>query len=406
MMNKFVPVVALVLGLVGVNCVYADILHDRDSQSPCLSPDMLLETPPAPWTDFTDNAAYFPRENYTSWRSIYARTLQLPDDSLLITWEDYPPIDETYFPIYKSTDGGATWWEFSRVYDQVNNWGLRYQSFLYRLDTDFGGHKKGTILITGPSVPANLSEAYIDLYASEDEGKSWQFVSHIVYGAGPETVADGNKAVWEPFLIMYEDQLVCFFSDQRDPAHAQKLAYKTTRNLKTWSAEVNAVAQPAYADRPGMATVAHIESTGKYIMTFEYCGGPIASGCPVYYKVAESPLEFGPVEPLPMVSNGTDRLIPNGSPYVIWTRNPGRDDGSGLILANGDSLDQVMVNEDAGAADGWKAVDVGQWSAYSRSLRTINTPHGSKLLLGNGGNMGCSGSCYNWVAVGVVDIPT
>ena len=61
--------------------------------------------------------------------------------------------------------------------------------------------------------------------------------------------------------------------------------------------------------------------------------------------------------------------------------------------------------------NGWQPVNMGQWSAYSRQLRVINTPAnspdggGKKLLFANGGNMGCSGSCYNYVATGVQNIP-
>lgn len=167
------------------------------------------------------------------------------------------------------------------------------------------------------------------------------------------------------------------------------------------------VAEPTYDARPGMTVVAHIESTGQWIMTFEYCNAPnAAEGCPVYYKVASSPLEFGSVEPTPLVSNDSARLVPNGSPFVIWTPHPDRTEGSGLIIASGNGVEALFVNEDAADPDGWKAVDVGQWSAHSRSLEIISHGGEKKLLLGNAGNMGCEGDCYNFVADGVVDIPT
>lgn len=371
------------------------------------SPGAVYPRAPQPWTNFNDNPVFYPGQGYTSWRTLYARTLQLPDESILLSWEDYDnTVNEPYFPIYRSTDGGATFSNYSRVHDQVNGWGLAYQPFLYYVDSAFGGYEAGTILIAGASVPRNLSHAWIDLYASTDSGESWDFVSHIVYGPGPETVTNGNQAVWEPFLEIFKGQMVCHYSTQVDPAHAQKLSHKTSSDLVNWSEEVDDVAQPNYGDRPGMTTVAHIESTGKYIMTFEYCGGPITSGCPVYYKVADSPLEFGNVDPTPIVSNDSSKIIPNGSPYVIWTPHPDRSDGSGLIIANGNSAEQVFVNEDSADANGWKAVDVGQWSAYSRSLRIIQHDGQKKLLIANGGNIGCSGSCYNYVADGVVDIPT
>lgn len=358
---------------------------------------------PEPFSTFTNNAVFFPADNYSSWRTIYGRTLQLPDGSFLMTWEGYPPEPpQVAFPIYRSTDGGATWSEYSRVEDTVNGWGLRYQPFLYTLETAWGEYDAGTILISGASVPANLSEAFLDIYASRDAGLTWEFVSHIAHGAGPETVTNGNDAIWEPFFIPYGDQLICFYSDQRDPAHGQKLVAVTTSDLKSWSEPFDVVAYPTYEDRPGMAIVAHIESTGRYIMTYEYCG---PQNCHVYYKVAESPLVFGDVEGIPLVSNDTAAVAPVGSPYVIWTPHPDRDDGSGLIIMNGASREEVFVNEDSALEDGWKMVDVGQWASYSRELRIVEVAGERRLLLANGGNMVSDSEC-NWVIVGVIPIPT
>ncbi|KAM5342777.1 hypothetical protein ACJ41O_013743 [Fusarium nematophilum] len=367
---------------------------------------------PQPWTNFNNNGVFYPDRSAESWRTVYARSLQLPDKSILISWEDYDPTAKlTYWPIYKSTDGAATFEPFSRVEDQVNGWGNWYQPFLYALPQDFGGYPKGTILLAGVSTPRNLSEAYIDLYASTNGGKDWEFVSHIVYGPGPETIRNGDKAVWEPFFLMYKGELVCFYSTQVDPKHGQKLSHKTTRDLRHWSNEVDDVAQPNYGDRPGMTTVAYSPISKKYVMTFEYCGGPLASGCPVYHKVSKSPLTFGSVDPVPIIP-GDGNLNPNGSPYIIWTPEPGKGGEKGVFIMNGNSREELFINTDAVDPNGWKPLDVKQWSAYSRSLRIIDTPASSpakgekKLLIMNGGNMGCSGSCYNYVVSGVVDIPT
>ncbi|KAI3391085.1 hypothetical protein diail_7963 [Diaporthe ilicicola] len=361
-----------------------------------------------PWTNFNDNAVFMPKENATSWRTLYGRTVQLPDLSLLLSWEDYDPDTIlTYFPIYKSTDGGASYEPFSRVEDQVNGWGNWYQPFLYSLPQDIGGYPMGTILHAGVSTPRNLSQAYIDLYASTNQGKDWAFVSHIVYGPGPETTTAGDKAVWEPFLMMHEGQLICYYSTQTDPKYNQKLSHKTTNDLREWSTEVDDVAKDDFEQRPGMATVAYSPVSKQYVMTFENCG--LDGGCPVHYKVSPDPLKFGAVADYPLIPGDSD-LNPQGSPFVIWTSVPGNE-SEGIFIANGASREEVFVNTDAVDPNGWKPVDVGQWSAYSRELRIIQTPKGSasdgkrKLLITNGGNIGCSGSCYNFVADGVVDIP-
>jgi hypothetical protein len=200
---------------------------------------------------------------------------------------------------------------------------------------------------------------------------------------------------------MYNNQLVVFYSDQTDPAHSQKLVHKTTNDLRTWSAPVHDVAYPAFRDRPGMSTVAHIVSQNKYIMTCEYCG---AGGCRVHYKVSNSPLTFDSVAGVPLISNDSSRTAPVSGPYVIWTPHPNRNDGSGLIIVSGSSQEPLFINEDSALPGGWKKVNVGQWSAYSRSIRIVTIKGVKKLLFGNGGNMGDPN--LNSVACGVIPIPT
>lgn len=377
----------------------------------CASPASLLvkRATPQPWTNFNDNGVFYPAENYTSWRTLYARGIQLPDLSVLLSWEDYDPnVPEAYWPIYRSTDGGVTFQNLSRVYDTVNDFGNWYQPFLYTLPEDFGGYAAGTILIAGTSTPRTLSAAYIVIYASEDSGQTWSYVSTVAYGAGPELVTNGDKAIWEPFLLLHNGEMICYYSDQRDAKHAQKLVYETSTDLKTWSGPTNVVAVEPYSRRPGMATVAYSPYSKKYVLTFEYCGGPLESGCPVYYKVAKSPLEFNSAKPHPITNNTS--LEPNGSPYVIWTKVAGKNEGT--FIMSGNDQENLYVNTDAANSKGWRPVNVGQWSAYSRSLVVIDTPKKSQLrgvkqlLILNGGNIGCSGSCYNYVADGVVGIPS
>jgi hypothetical protein len=150
---------------------------------------------------FSNNVIYDPPNNYTDPQVLYARPVELSDGTLLATWENYspePPL--VWFPIVKSVDGGKTWKEISRVRDQVNNWGLRYQPFLYQLKEDIGDFEAGTVLISGSSIPTNLSHTQIELYASRDLGYTWEFVSHVAAG-GEARPEHGLTPVWEPFLM-------------------------------------------------------------------------------------------------------------------------------------------------------------------------------------------------------------
>lgn len=150
---------------------------------------------------FTEVTIFDPPDSYNIPRTLYARTVELPNGDLLATWENYspqPPL--VYFPIYRSQDGGQTWSKYSEVHDQVNGYGLRYQPFLYLLPEQIGGFDAGTLLLAGNSIPADLSSTEIDLYASPDLGKNWKFVSRVAKG-GEAIPNNGLTPVWEPFLM-------------------------------------------------------------------------------------------------------------------------------------------------------------------------------------------------------------
>ncbi|KAL2820339.1 hypothetical protein BJX63DRAFT_428172 [Aspergillus granulosus] len=170
-----------------------------------------------------------------------------------------------------------------------------------------------------------------------------QLCSHIAWGAGPQRVSHGSAALWEPFLMVYENQLVCFFSDSRDPAHSQKLSYATSSDLLTWSDAANTVAYTTYKDRPGMATVAYTPPTENYIITYEYCG---VEGCGITYRLSLSPLTFGAAADKVVSPANTDPPSLGGNPYVFWTEHPDRTDGSILLIPSTGSWEEVFVNDD------------------------------------------------------------
>ncbi|EEI71421.1 sialidase family protein, partial [Lentilactobacillus hilgardii] len=203
------------------------------------------------------------------------------------------------FPIFESIDHGQSWQHISDVSDQVNGWGMRYQPFLYELPEKIGNLPMGTLICAGNSIPKDMSATKIDLYKSVDHGQSWQYLSTVVQG-GTASVKD-QKPVWEPFLIVINHQLVCFFSDERDKkAHSQKLSHKLSRDGRHWGAEIDDVAVSNPEARPGMATVARM-ANGNYIMTFEM----VAEGAIVVngernrsnFKISQNGLDWQPTDP-------------------------------------------------------------------------------------------------------------
>ena len=73
--------------------------------------------------------------------------------------------------------------------------------------------------------------------------------------------------------MVYGDQLICYYSDQRDPLYSQKLVYQATSDLVNWGSVVDTVTVANQTARPGMSIVS-LMGNGKYIMTYENGGAP------------------------------------------------------------------------------------------------------------------------------------
>ncbi|KAJ3788502.1 BNR/Asp-box repeat protein [Lentinula aff. detonsa] len=310
-----------------------------------------------------DVTIFTPPSTYSIPRTLYARTLLLKTDGdetdvLLATWENYSP-EPPYFPIYQSTDGGSAWTEISRVTDQVNGWGLRYQPFLYELPSQFGGFPAGTILCAGNSIPADLSATQIDLYVSTDKGLTWTFLSHIASGGVAEPV-NGDTPVWEPFLMLFGDEMIVYYSDQRDPDHGQKLVHQTSTDLLTWETPVDDVEYDVFDDRPGMTTVALLPN-GSYIMTYEFFGAPEASFA---YLDKSSEQQMEQYQP---------------APYIVWSPVGGTN---GILAVSANSDSAVFLNQCLGAPNAWTRVATPESASYSRNLRAL--PDGILLITGAG----------------------
>ncbi|KAK1045449.1 hypothetical protein LTR74_018136 [Friedmanniomyces endolithicus] len=336
---------------------------------------------------FSNVTIFSPLANYTIPRTLYARTLELKvncaaeDDVLLATWENYGPNNDTnpYFPIYQSLDGGLTWSERSRVYDQVNGWGMRYQPFLYELEEGFGAWNSGDILVVGNSIPDDLSKTQIDLYGSKDKGRTWHFISHVASG-GEALPDNGLSPVWEPFIYVYQHELVIFYSDQRDPLHGQKLVHQVTTDLVHWGPVVNDVRYDTYDFRPGMTTVSRLPG-GDYIMTYEFYGA-LEAAFAVYYRVSSSPLTFDGAPG--HVIRSDDGTVPVSSPYNVWTPIGGPD---GTIAVSCGTLTEVFLHTgDISQGGNWTKVATPEGTSYTRSLRVRR--NSDRLLITGGGVLG------------------
>lgn len=118
----------------------------------------------------------------------------------------------------------------------------------------------------------------------------------------------------------YNNSLVCYYSDQRDPAHGQKLVHQVTTDLVHWGSIVNDVAYSNYTFRPGMTTVVQL-ANGSYIMTYEFYGA-VEADFAVYYRINDNPLDFNNSPGQALIS--IDGTVPVSSPYVVWTPSGGQ----------------------------------------------------------------------------------
>jgi hypothetical protein len=199
-----------------------------------------------------------------------------------------------------------------------------------------------------------------------------------------------------PFILMYRGKLVIYYSDQRDPAHGQKLVHQVSYDLKTWKAPIDDVAYADYYARPGTTTVDRLPNN-KYIMTYEYGSGPGFSGYsfPVYYRISDSPLEFNSSTGYHVVAGD---VRSTSSPYIVWLQAGGEN---GTITVSCGSLSEIFVNRALGAVDQWSIVATPQPAAYTRHLRVM--PQRNHLLIMRAGYL--PPSTTNNVSLSVIDVP-
>ncbi len=239
---------------------------------------------------------------------------------LLVAFEKW---GSTY-PVYESNDDAASWQYVCTVKDTLNeNFWNEWMPFLYELPSDIGAFEKGTILLGGTSVYGEgVTDSTITLYASSDAGKTFTAFCNVDKAGGTDW------GVWEPFLI-YEEatgRLFCFYSDDSDPEHSQKLVYKYTTDLVSWSEKFECVACEDSNLRPGMVSLTKM-GNGEYFMVYEMVG---IDGNPIYCKTSTSLDDWGDVADYGQIVSADGKTF-GSSPYVAWTA-AGGDCGTLVVV--------------------------------------------------------------------------
>ncbi|MBQ9692784.1 MAG: exo-alpha-sialidase [Clostridia bacterium] len=235
-----------------------------------------------------------------------------------------PNIPNTAGCVMESSDGGETWKIIARPEETIDTSikGIS-MAHLYELPAQVGDMPAGTLLYSGNSV--NYSrKSHIAVWRSFDCGYTWEEYVIIAEGGGTK------EGVWEPFMWYEESDgyLYCFYSDDSDPKHDQKLVYKRSKDGVNWSEVCDVCTFDTQSDRPGMFVMTSM-GPGRYFMVYEYYGSK--SGA-VYYKVTGDVSSWDPKNPGKQLITSDKSYSVIGAPSCIWTPVGGRD---GLLIAIG-----------------------------------------------------------------------
>ena len=311
---------------------------------------------------------------------------------------------QEHFPIFESTDGGETFNHISDIYDTeftkrkykaAENgtyyevpegtegattymgewWGMIYQPTLFELPEDLGNLKNGTVLCVGTTKSTNYSA--IVIYYSEDNLKSWNYLSTVAEGGKAEM--EKASAIWEGFLVYENNALYCFYSDERGmTGGGQRLVMKKSTDGVNWSEDVKVCdfEEENNRYRPGMPIGTRLPD-GRFMLTYE--GVNMGNGyLPDFYKITDN------IEQWDYKDHGTEmpRIFSGGSPYC--TTMP-----DGNVIIGGHGTSKIGVNTNSLATDEWIVLDTDIENGYSRCLFPMQN---GNLLITSGGNWDITGA--------------
>ncbi len=219
--------------------------------------------------------------------------------------------------VKQSTDGGKTWEMLNgNIVDNLNT-GYRTDMMpcLFELPADIGEYKAGTVIMgaTSYNKQYDFTVSHITLFASTDCGKTWNAITNVASGGGPE------KGVWEPFFIYDEttERIYCYYADDSDPVHSQTIAYRYSTDLINWSETKKAVACDDKSARPGMPSIAKM-GNGEYFLTYEMHGGGFPD-IQVLYKTTKDLDNWGDIAHPGTPILSSDKKGIGSAPWCSWS---------------------------------------------------------------------------------------
>ncbi len=334
-----------------------------EAPAPASPPVRILYSPPG---DASDSGANWPR-------AIELHHAPGMEGQLLATFSRRGPT----FPVYRSTDGGESWHFWSEIRQSKHpsgGWGLNYQPTLLELPQAIGDFPAGTVLAAGLAFPTYATATELQLFASRDGGKSWEYISTIAAGGPP--LAGSSNPVWEPQLVIDRyGRLVAYFADERRRAegYGRVIAQRVSSDGgRSWDPESFSVAVPGEL-MPASPVVIGMPG-GRYLQAFQMMGLP---GDPVHLKFSADGIDWGdPAASGTPIQDAAGNFL-SGTPFISWSPY-----GSewGTVIASGSAMvvngemvgGGVMINRRYGEGV-WEiletAVDfeVSEQAGYGRS---------------------------------------
>jgi hypothetical protein len=152
------------------------------------------EDPPEPiftGVDAFSNATVYQPDD-SSHHLTSPRTENLPNNTILSVWSDTAQSKGT-LQVYRSTNNGFSWYPYGTSKSTVAGRKLLEPHLLF-INGSWGGDANLTLLAVNA---VDTKSTNIELYASYDQGVTFEFVHRVAEGG-----AVGAKAVGEPHLLL------------------------------------------------------------------------------------------------------------------------------------------------------------------------------------------------------------
>ncbi|WP_460889635.1 ricin-type beta-trefoil lectin domain protein [Promicromonospora xylanilytica] len=309
---------------------------------------------------------------------------QSADQTMLATFARGGTGSPTSLPVYRSTNGGASWAPASTITSNTAGWDLEAPA-LYEVPRDVPGLAAGDILAAGTAWRVgDYSTQKVEVFRSTDRGSTWQYLSNCTQTSGqPDTWGHG---IWEPvFMVTEDDRLACFISDERpanSPTNNQVIGHYTSSDGgRTWGSTMTVdVSFPADdLRRPGMQTFASLPN-GDHLMAYEMCRDATNPdhACEVYVKRSADGVNWGPAGEAGTLVRTSDERELLHTPYISWVPGGGPNGTvllSGQRVVAGPTGNKTVLEESGTVLFANTALGTGTWTEAATPV-TVNPTGG------------------------------